>query len=86
MHYTEENVSADTMMKDNQQASQLSPPVNCGIYIFSVRFYEEVGFSSISHDEYDNESINAVVTPKSAMTYHSVDSEPHKEVITQHQL
>ena len=29
---------------ESQKNPGLSPPVNCGIYLFSVRFYEEVGF------------------------------------------
>lgn len=57
LHYTEENVSAETMMKGDQQMNHLSPPVNCGIYMFSVRFYEEVGFESTNYHDY--ESMNA---------------------------
>jgi hypothetical protein len=29
---------------ESQKNPGLSPPINCGVYLFSVRFYEEVGF------------------------------------------
>jgi hypothetical protein len=47
LHYSEEVGKENTMKlktHESLKSPSLSPPVNCGVYLFSVRFYEEVGF------------------------------------------
>lgn len=46
LHFTEENEAASQMMKSTPQGLKVSPPANCGIYLFSVRVFEEFGLSS----------------------------------------
>jgi len=47
LHYSEENGTANNMLLKTAQSQKnpgLNPPFNCGVYLFSVRFFEEVGF------------------------------------------
>lgn len=44
LHYTEENEAVSQMVKTNPDSGiKIQPPINCGIYLFSTRIYEEFG-------------------------------------------
>jgi hypothetical protein len=64
-----------------------SPPINCGVYLFSVRFYEEVGFPARTSPTYEGEASSNDIS-SSRERRHSVASASGSEiakVITQHQ-
>ena len=52
LHYSEENGLANNQLLKTAQSQKnpgLNPPFNCGVYLFSLRFYEEVGFPARQH-------------------------------------
>ena len=56
LHYTEENGAASQMVKSTPQGGHVSPPVNCGVYLFSTRVYEEFGLPTRSGAGEDDQS------------------------------
>lgn len=56
------------MVKTTQHGFKVSPPVNCGVYFFSVRVYEEFGLSTRTTAGGDGESLTfGNSTPKESV-------------------
>jgi hypothetical protein len=57
----------------------ISPPVNCGVYLFSVRLFEEFGLSRVPDGAtYPDTSSNIMTTPRGGI--HTAGNSTPKEM------